>query len=660
MVIFCHLPSAIVESMLSAATIAQARQRFLTTGVCDESLIAPPIARSWQRSVQAGLDADRPPQRSRTTLTLDHAQETLLTLARPYMEDLYQFMEGSGFAVLLADATLRQIELIGDAEIVEALRALGMDNGSSWAESDIGATAINLALSEALPWQTRGAEHYCACYHHLACSAAPLFDVQGQAMGALGVIGHGDAAHPHTLGMVIAAAQALHAQVRNNLLLAETNEHLAELNAALETINEGLIFLDARGRLSKINSRAGHLLSLSPRSAAGRPLDELIDLPPELQPALSRRREITDQEVVFSGRKGAVALLCSVRPVWDRGRRYLGALITLRPPEAVQRLVQRVVGAQARFTFTDIVGESAGMQAALRHARIAANSQAPILICGEPGVGKELFAHAIHNGGTRAQGPFVALSCAAVPHTLLLGELVGYEGGRTEGRPGKLELAIGGSLLLDEIGDLPIEAQTSLLRAIETQNLVRTNGRRVVPLDVRIIATTSRDLQTDVVEGRFRADLYARLSVLKITIPPLRERGEDILLLINQMLSAMNRRVGKQTMLAPDALTALLDYSWPGNLRELETILDRLIHTTEKSVLTRDDLAPAITQTPNAAMIAQLRLHDRQASAERDAIVRAGREAAGHLGRAADRLGISRATLWRKMKQYGLTKDQFW
>jgi transcriptional regulator with PAS, ATPase and Fis domain len=148
--------------------------------------------------------------------------------------------------------------------------------------------------------------------------------------------------------------------------------------------------------------------------------------------------------------------------------------------------------------------------------------------------------------------------------------------------------------------------------------------------------------------------------VLNITIPPLRERGEDILLLINQMLSAMNRRVGKQTMLAPDALTALLDYSWPGNLRELETILDRLIHTTEKSVLTRDDLAPAITQTPNAAMIAQLRLHDRQASAERDAIVRAGREAAGHLGRAADRLGISRATLWRKMKQYGLTKEQFW
>jgi transcriptional activator for dhaKLM operon len=326
-----------------------------------------------------------------------------------------------------------------------------------------------------------------------------------------------------------------------------------------------------------------------------------------------------------------------------------------------------VVGAQARFRFADIVGESQAMQVAMRHARISANSQAPVLLQGEAGVGKELFAHAIHNAGTRADGPFVALSCAAVPRTLLLGELLGYEGGqasRAEGRPGKLELAQGGTLLLEEISALTVEAQTSLLRVMETQNLIRIGGQRVVPVEARIIATASGDLEREVEEGRFRAELFYRLNVLTINIPPLRARGDDVLLLLDQVLTGMNRRLGKQVLFAPDALAALRAYSWPGNVRELEATLERLLHMTEKSVLTLADLPPAIAQVfpaSGGAPAAQMpRLYDRHAAAEREAILRAGRESAGHLGRAAQHLGISRATLWRKMKLYGLTKEHFW
>jgi transcriptional activator for dhaKLM operon len=583
------------------------------------------------------------------------------------MEDLYQFMEGSGFAVLLADASLTLIEVIGDVEMLEAVESLGLGRGASWREEYVGSMALNLALHEALPWQTHGAEHFCACYHQFACSAAPLFDVAGQAMGVLGVLGRSIAAHAHTLGMVIAATQALHAQVRNNLLLAETNDHLAELNAAIEAMSEGLIFLDAQGRLSKINSRAGQMLGLSPRSAAGRPLDELLELPAGLRPALEQRSALNDQEMLFAGRKGPVAALCNVRPLWDRGRRYLGTMITLRPPESVQRLVQQVFGAQARFRFADIVGESPPMQAAVRHARIAANSQAPVLLHGEAGVGKELFAHAIHNASTRAEGPFVVLNCAAVPRALLMGELLGFEGGqasRAEGRPGRLELAQGGTLLIEEIGALTVEAQTSLLRVLETQNLIRIGGQRIVPVDARIVATSSVDLERDVGEGRFRAELFYRLSVLTISIPPLRARGDDVLLLLDQVLTAMNRRMGKQVLFAPDALAALRAYPWPGNVRELEATLERLLHMTEKSVLTLADLPPIVAQAlPPGGGISAMpmpRLYDRHAAAEREAIMRAGRESAGHLGHAAERLGISRATLWRKMKLYGLTKEHFW
>src|SRR5215216_5106762 len=235
-------------------------ETYQATGRCDELVIAPPILRSWQRCTAASLDARRDcePSAHRAPI-LDESQAALVALARPYMEDLYQFVEGSGFAVLLADAALIMIEIIGDADMLAAIRATGLAHGSSWREEQIGSIALNLALHEALPWQTRGAEHFCACYHQFACSAAPLFDIGGQAMGVIGVLGRSAAAHSHTLGMVIAATQAIQAQVRNNMLLTETNVHLAELNAAIEAMSEGLIFLDAQGRVSKINSRAGHV-----------------------------------------------------------------------------------------------------------------------------------------------------------------------------------------------------------------------------------------------------------------------------------------------------------------------------------------------------------------------------------------------------------------
>src|SRR4051794_34906702 len=286
--------------------VLSAWENFLATGQCHELAIAPPILRSWQRCAAVGLDARQDcAARSVRAPALDEAQTALVALARPYMEDLYQFVEGSGFAVVLADAALLMIEIIGDADMLAAIRATGLACGSSWREDQIGSMALNLALHEALPWQTRGAEHYCACYHQFACSSAPLFDIGGQAIGVIGVLGRSAAAHSHTLGMVIAATQALQAQVRNNMLLAETNVHLAELNAAIEAMNEGLIFLDAQGRVSKINSRAGQVLGLAPRSVAGRALEELLVLPATLADALEHRHEISEQELLFPGRKGA-------------------------------------------------------------------------------------------------------------------------------------------------------------------------------------------------------------------------------------------------------------------------------------------------------------------------------------------------------------------
>jgi transcriptional activator for dhaKLM operon len=304
------------------------------------------------------------------------------------------------------------------------------------------------------------------------------------------------------------------------------------------------------------------------------------------------------------------------------------------------------------------------MHQALHQAHLAANASGCVWLQGEPGVGKDLFAQAIHNASSRADGPFVRINCATVPRTMLTAELFGVEAASNSAqasRPGKLELAQGGVLYLEELGSLSFEQQTSLLRTIEMRHIIRSNSQRPVPIDVRIIVADAGDLEQHVAEGRFRADLAARLRGWGVEIPPLRARGDDLLLLVNHFLALLNERLGKQSALAPDALEALRCYDWPGNVRELELTLERLLQLSEKNVLTRDDLPPPIALAlGSTAQTTQSSLAERQQLSECEAIMRAGRQASGHLGRTAALLGISRATLWRKMTRYGLSRDHFW
>ncbi len=617
--------------------------------------LPPPVLRSWLRSQNMPCTPAAVPMSFVPTA----AQTVRIDLVRPVLEDVYQFIAGSGCVVLFTDPCATVLFQLGDDAMCADVAAAGIGPGAALSEAQIGTLAVNLALHEAQPMQTVGYEHFCAHMHPFACAAAPVFDVDGQAIGVLAIMTRANTAHTHTLGMIIAASQTLQAQLRANALLAETHLHLSELHAAIEAMNEGLMFIDTGGHISSMNTRAGQMLNLHPRNIAGQRLEEVLELPEALRQALTRRTPLTDQEFLFAAPRGAIATLCSVRPVRDTGQRHLGMLLTLRPTESVHRMIQQMVGARAHFTFADVLGESPAIQAVVRKARSASTTLAPVLICGEYGTGKKLLAHAIHNGGLRADGPFVVFDCAPVPRALLLPELLGQEGAHH--RPGRLELAQGGTLLIESVEALSMDAQTALLRAIETGHLVRVGGRRAIPLNVRIIAVSRHDLARLTLDGRFRAELATLLSTTTITMPLLRERGDDILLLVNAVLTAVNRRLGKHVHLAPDALAALVHYRWPGNARELETTLERLIHATEASVLNVRDLPAHIADAaPPVPIRAHTRLYDRQIAAEREAIIRAGRAAGGHLGRVAEELGISRATLWRKMRLYGIDKTHFW
>ncbi|GIV86449.1 MAG: sigma-54-dependent Fis family transcriptional regulator [Chloroflexus sp.] len=616
----------------------------------------PPIQRSWMRCQARGLDPANPPQTGPVNIA---AWSHLQTLTRSSIEDLYQLSEHPGFAVVICDEQATIIDVAGDSTILSLAQQSGIGYGISLLEEVAGTNAVDLALREALPYQTNGDEHYCNWLQPFSLAAAPIFSPDGRALGALAILTRAEMQHSYALGMVIAAAQALHNQLRAERLLNEANDQLSELYATLDSINEGLIFVGPNGEIRRLSRRVASILDINVRSAAGRPLVSVIPPPPAISTALQELTTLDEQEVIWQTRSGPQAVMCSVRPVWDRSRRYLGSVITLRPAESVRQLVQQVVGARATFTFRDIIGQSEAMRQALRQARLAAAGRGPVLLRGEGGVGKEIFAQAIHNASNRAGGPFVRVACAAIPRQLLDSELFGVESSEHQaGRPGKLELAHGGVLYLEAIDALSFDQQTNLLRAIEMGRVIRSGGKRPIPIDVRLIVT-GHDLEQLVQEGRFRADLYARLSAFTIDIPPLRRRGDDVLLLANHMVQRLSEQLGRPIALAPDALAALHSYPWPGNVRELEVVLEQTVQTTAKSVLTVHDLPPAIARhTTPLAMADNPRLAEAQALSERDAIVRAVRSAGGRLSRAATLLGISRATLWRKMTRYQISRDE--
>jgi DNA-binding NtrC family response regulator len=343
----------------------------------------------------------------------------------------------------------------------------------------------------------------------------------------------------------------------------------------------------------------------------------------------------------------------------------------LRVERANRRNVQEdptVEGPRGRF---DLIGVTPSMQRVYALVEKVADSPTTVLLVGESGTGKELVARALHAASSRKAGPFVSVNCGAIPENLFESELFGYEKGAFTGaatsKPGRFELADGGTLLLDEVGELPRDMQVKLLRALQERKVERVGGVRPTAVDVRVIAATNVDLQAEVAAGRFREDLYYRLNVIQIRLPPLRERREDIPLLVQHFLGRFNERLGKKvTGVDPDAMAALLAWSWPGNIRELENVVERGVLLSDGALLGVDAL-PGLGSGPTGTIAEQesdpdgiglkeyVRVHT--AKLERTLILRSLEQEGGNVTRAARRLDISRKSLQLKMKEYGLREE---
>jgi DNA-binding NtrC family response regulator len=320
-----------------------------------------------------------------------------------------------------------------------------------------------------------------------------------------------------------------------------------------------------------------------------------------------------------------------------------------------------------RYGFPRIIGESETLKRAVGETQRVAQTEATVLLLGESGTGKELFARAVHHLSSRRDKPFVAINCAAIPETLIENELFGHERGSFTGandrRQGKFELASGGTVFLDEIGELPIAVQGKLLRAIEEKVVDRIGGRAQIPVDVRVVAATNKDLKTAVDQGEFRGDLFFRLAVFPIEIPPLRDRGDDVVLLARHFAASLGNELrGRAADLSAEALSVLRKHKWPGNVRELENAIERACILSDTLNLQPQDLGFVMNRVPGEETLGDLDLsgtlsdvaHRALVAVERRKIV-AGLEAnAGNKSRTAEDLGISYKTLLNKIKEYGL------
>ncbi len=436
-----------------------------------------------------------------------------------------------------------------------------------------------------------------------------------------------------------------------------------ELAAILETIHEGALAIDADGVVTHCNTTAEKLLKLQRGKIIGRKLAEFWADTPAVE-VLKTGIEYIEKEEIYQGRgKNRMHFIVSVRPIPGQNKPD-GAVVSFRDIAEARRLIYDFSATFIDYTFNDIIGESKAIKQVKEQARRVAGGNATILITGESGTGKEIFARAIHQASARAKGPFISINCGAIPETLLESELFGYEGGaftgaRKEGKAGKFELADEGTVFLDEIGEMPLHLQVKLLHVLQNRAVERVGGNSRIPVDVRIVAASNCDLEKMMQEGNFRKDLYFRLSVIPIHIPPLKERREDIPALIQCCLDKYGPMLNKRfSMVMPDAMDCLLQYNWPGNVRELENAVEYAVNMSSGDTITLLSLPPRVRDSQaETGQKLFMPLKDRVRDYER-IILKEYLELYGSSfegkNTIAEKLNISKATLYRKLSDLGL------
>lgn len=641
--------------MSNAATdntpaILQARQEFLSNGNVEQGAIAEAIERSWRRCLANGIDTNSPQSLEVVTaqeLALKREKnQQLLKLAQPEMETLNEQIAHTRNVVILTDDEGVILHSLGGHHFLNEEQRIALSAGASWNENHRGTNAIGTVLIEQSALTVQGAEHFMAYHHSLSCSAVPIFGGENQLIATLDVSNDFNMSQQHTLALVKMSAQ----MIENRLFMAshkgEVALHFHARPEFIGTLWEGVAIFTDSGQLVAINRSGQFQLSLNTSNAAsqqGIQFNNLFDVP---FASLLRQVGGTDKLIVPLRLNNGARIYVQVEPLNKKPQ------ISTTPPAAVKRT------SAANLDLLD--SGDAKISRAVQQIKQVLSRDIPILIQGETGVGKELFARAIHEASAQHKGPWVAVNCAALPEGLIEAELFGYEegaftGARRKGSPGKIEQANGGTLFLDEIGDMPLSLQARLLRVLQERTVTPLGSTKTIPVNFSLISATNLKLKEKVESGEFRSDLYYRLNGLSVALPPLRERS-DLQALIDVIL---NIEQAGSVEITPEVRAIFQAHSWPGNIRQLHNVLRTAIALADGAAistlhLTQDFIdemslsKPGLLANVTAANPADLDDLTNQA------IRQAMQTETGNVSAVARQLGISRNTLYRKLKAMGI------
>ncbi|MDP1419079.1 sigma-54-dependent Fis family transcriptional regulator [Peribacillus simplex] len=626
--------------MLSTSCYLRTWERFVSEGVLDSNRLNKRIMESWHRCKKDQVNPYL--NKGKHILTnelLDIQREKnsfLLEVASPQLSRMNQSIKESGMMALLVDPDGYVLSLSGNEKILEEAGKINFVEGVCWTEGEVGTNAIGTALKTGEAVMIQGTEHYSIASHKWSCSAMPILNEDGMLLGVLDISCPVEYFHPSMLGTVANLAYTIEQEMgvrsyKKELALTQHSIELAETYPDLPFI--------VCNHKEKIISASKQIRKKIPQSIGM----ALADF-------LNHGYQIKKENPLLS----------------KEDNRVSGKCLFLSENHEPNRLFPASMPSE-RFAFKGERGISESFHNTLHKVKLVAPTEANVYISGETGVGKELIAMAIHENGFRKKGPFVTINCGAIPKDLMESELFGYvdgafTGAKRQGHKGKFEQANGGTIFLDEIGEIPLAMQVALLRVLQERKIVPIGGTKSISLDIRIITATHRNLEELVNAGSFRKDLYYRLNVYPIHVPPLRERIEDIPYLVNYLCSKNNWNIP----VTEELLNRLKDYNWPGNIRELQNVLQRLtillaegpldyvkvLNSMHSQPVTWHDDFPT-WEEPGKKGFKENELTIRE-KIQRDLMIEALQKSRGNVTAAAKLMDIPRSTFYKRLHRYGI------
>lgn len=634
-------------------------ERFITKSWTDSfpEKVRKNVFDSWQRCLEQEINPRQLQAQSALPEFELHQvvkESELYQVAKPIIDDLFHKLMGTRYLFTLSDEHSRIIYVKGEKKLMQEAEKMNFAPGMDWSETSIGTNAIGTSIFTKSPIQILSAEHFCQGCHPWTCSSAPItHPFTQEIIGAIDFTGFWEDAQPHTLGFAVSIAQAIEMQLAQ--IYMKVNNYLTEFfyKAMNKWKNDYLLVLNHAFLAVKGSEQLCEKLKISPI--------ENIQVAPQLQPLLKKLKTFSQspkQDLYATQVKIHTLQAHSIEPIPYMGS-VAGYLIIFKD----RKKETQSFHIQLDPTWKEVIGHSKIFLQVKQKCQKAALSNVPILLLGESGTGKERMAKSIHQSSQRATKPFLAINCGAIQKELISSELFGYENGAftgasKNGKKGKFEEANGGTLFLDEIGEMPLDLQVHLLRVLQEKEVTKLGSSKSIPVNVRLIAATNKNLYELCKQGLFREDLFFRLNVVTVHIPPLRERKEDISFITDHFLKQFTETYEKKPLtISEDALAFFHEYAWPGNIRELQNALEHAVIFSDSSVIGIEDLPPYILEnklalTSNDQQKDQSLIH----ADEKTFLTQLLIENNYNLSAVAKSMNIARSTLYRKLKKYELKK----